>query len=117
VRSQGYQQPMSPASTGHASDGSSTSDNKVGGKKIKFKFHCKLYKGIHRTYHYPHIEEDSKLLNDNVVSQQKPLVTSQDSSPTQPMVEEAVNMIRSSFDPNFLSGSHMNITDVFFVNS
>jgi hypothetical protein len=60
---------VSPASTGHASDGPSTSDNKIRGKKGKFKFHCKLCNENHHTYHCPRIEEASQLLEDNVVSQ------------------------------------------------
>jgi hypothetical protein len=84
---------MSPASAGHASDGPSTNDNKVGGKKGKVKFPCKLCNRNHHTYHFPYIEEASQLLEDSVVSQQQPSVSSQESSPTQPLVDEVVNMI------------------------
>jgi len=81
------------ATAGHASDGLSTNDNKVGGKKGKFKFPCNSCNINHCTSYFPHIEEASQLLEDNVVFQQQSLVSSKNYSPTQPIVDEVVNMI------------------------
>ena len=60
---------------GHACDSPSTNDNKVEGREGKVIFPCKLCRGIHLTYHYPHMEA-SQLLEASVVSQQQPLVAS-----------------------------------------
>jgi hypothetical protein len=105
---QGSQQPVSPTFAGHSSDGPSTND--------KFKFPCKLCNANHHTYHFPRIEEASQLLEDNVVSQQQPSIASQESYPTQPMVDEVVNRIRSSIDPTLPSKSDLNTIDIFFVS-
>ena len=59
VLSQDSQQPISPSTAGHAHDSSSTSDNKVEGRKDKVKFHYKLCRGMNLTYHFPHIGEAS----------------------------------------------------------
>ena len=107
---------MSPAYAGHVSDGLSTNDNKVRGKKGKFKFPCNLCNENNCTYHFPRIEEASQFLEDSVVAQQEPSVSSQESSPTQPLVDEVVNTIRSLVEPTLPSESDLNTTNVFFVS-
>ena len=80
----------------HACDSPSTSDNKVEGRKGKVKFPCKLCGGMHLTYHCPHIEEPSQLLEVGVITHQQYPVASQESSPTLHLVDDVVNLFQYS---------------------
>ena len=111
------QQPPLPTFDSHVSDHSSINDNKVKGKKGRVKFPCKLCSRSHLTYLCPCKEEDSKLLRDSVISQQKPMDCSQNPCPKQPLVEEVVDPKPSSINPTLSSKRDENITLVSFVNS
>jgi hypothetical protein len=108
---------MSPASIGHDSGSLSTNDNKVGGRKGKFKFPCNLCNGNHHTYHFPRRKEASQVLEDSLISHRQPSVASQESSPTQPLVDQVVNTIQYLVEPTLPLESVLNTTNVFFVTS
>jgi hypothetical protein len=116
VWSQISQQPMSPTSIGHDSGSLSTNDNKVGGRKGKVNFPCKLCNGNYRTYHFPYRKEASQFLEDSLIFHRQLSVSSQESSPTQTLVDEVVNTIRSLVEPTLPSESDLNTTNVFFVS-
>jgi hypothetical protein len=69
--SMGSHQPMSSVTNHHASDRPSTSENKVGEKKSRVKFPCRLCEGSHQTYLFPRMDEASKLLENIVDVQQQ----------------------------------------------
>lgn len=56
---------MSPAIDDHACGSPSTNDNTVEGRKGKVKFPFKVCGGMHLTYHFPHMEEASQLLEES----------------------------------------------------
>jgi hypothetical protein len=58
VCSTSSKQPISSASIGHASDKPQTSEIKVGEKKSRFKFPCRLCEGSHQIHLFPHMDED-----------------------------------------------------------
>jgi hypothetical protein len=68
VWSMGSQQPMSPLPASHVGDNPSTSNSKVGSKKGRVKFPCRLCEGSHQTYLFPRMDEASCLLEDIVDS-------------------------------------------------
>ena len=108
---------MSLAIAGHACDNPLTSDNKVEGRKCKVKNSCKLFREMHLTYHCTHMEEDSKLLKVDVISQKQPPIASQETSSNQPLVDEVVDPIQYSIDPTSPLKGEFDTTQVFLVNS
>jgi hypothetical protein len=89
VRVRTLTQPVSSSSTGHADDKPSTSDNQVGSKKGRVKFHCLLCKDMHHIYLCYHMDEASYLL-EMIVDVQKQLPY-----PNPPLVDELVNIVPS----------------------
>ena len=98
----------------HARGDPSTNQNKVGGKEEKniIKFLCELCMGEHLTHNSPNIVKTLLLLDGIFVSQKKPLVSSQGSFPTQPLVDEVVDLMKSSIDPTLPLESDS--TPIFF---
>jgi hypothetical protein len=86
---------VSPAVASHAGDNPSTSDSKVGNKKGKVKFPCRLCEGSHQTYLFPRVDEASYLLENIVYIQQKIPTAYHKFFPNPPLVDELVNLVPS----------------------
>jgi hypothetical protein len=112
VWSMGSQQPVSPAASSHAGDNPSTSDSKVGSKKGRVKFPCRLCEGSHQTYLFPRMDEASHLLEEIVVSQQQLPTGYHKISTNQPLVDKVVDLIPSSVDPTLPLESEVQVVDL-----
>lgn len=80
------------------------------------KFPCRLCIGDHLTHHQPSIDQASCLFEDNVIAQQQLLVSSQEPSSKQPLVDDVVKLIHSSINPIIPLESDLNTTQVFFTD-
>ena len=131
----------------HAVDKTSTTDNKVHGKKGKVIFPCRLCEGNHPIHLCPYMDEASKVLVNLIVSQPRhptgyqklsldPLLVDQlidqstslvnptlseseshDFIPNQPLVEKMVNSIPPSIYRVYLIECEVHITKVLLVSS
>jgi hypothetical protein len=99
---------MSSASTGHAGDAPSTSDVKVGKKKISVKFPCMLCKGDHYSHLCPHMDEASSILEKLQIPKgyrkisPKPLLVDGLVNPVPSLVnpvDQVVHLVSSSVEP------------------
>jgi hypothetical protein len=106
---------MSPAFGHHPDDNLSTSDHTVRGKKSKVNIPCWLCKEIHHTYLFHCMDEASKLLEYIFVSQQQSPIASHESPPDPPLVDEMVDLIPSSVNPNLPLESEFYISQVLLV--
>jgi hypothetical protein len=83
-------QPASSTVADHVGDKPSTSDNQVGSKRGKVKLPCLLCMEMHRNYLFPHMDDDSYML-ENIVDVQQQLP-----SPNPQLVDELFNLVPSS---------------------
>jgi hypothetical protein len=89
----------------------STSEHKVGEKKNRVKFPCRLCEGSHQTHLFPRMDEASKLLEDITVFQQQLPTDYCNFSPNLPLVDQAVDLIPSSVDPTLPLKSEVKLVD------
>ena len=73
--------------------------------------------GEHITHNLYSIGEFICLLEDILVSKQQPPVDSQESFPSQPLVDNVVEMLQYSVNPTLPLESDVSIAHIFFANS
>jgi hypothetical protein len=126
VWSTGSQHPMSPTASSNDGDNPSNSNIKVGSKKSRVKYPCRLCEGIHQTYLFHRMDEASHLLENIVDFQQQLPTTYHKFSPNLPLVDELINIvpssvnlvdqvidqIHSSVDPTLPSESEVQVVDL-----
>jgi len=72
---------------------------------------------MHLTYLLPCMDEASQCLEDIVVSQKQPPISSHESSPNQLLVDEVIDLIQSSVDPTLPLESEVDTTHDFIITS
>jgi hypothetical protein len=97
----------------HAGENPSTSsDSKVGSKKGRVKFPCRLCEGSHQTYLFPCMKEALHVLEEIFVSQQQLPTGNCKIYTDQPLVDQVVDLVPSSIDPTLPLESEIQVVDL-----